>query len=45
MATALESTTAKQHRLGELREFLMSRRARVSPAEAGLPDGGARRRT
>ena len=23
----------------------MSRRARVSPAEAGLPDGGARRRT
>lgn len=45
MATALESTTMKQHRLGELREFLMSRRARVSPAEAGLPDGGARRRT
>ncbi|WP_306328830.1 helix-turn-helix transcriptional regulator [Streptomyces venezuelae] len=35
----------KQHRLGELREFLMSRRARVSPAEAGLPEGGARRRT
>ena len=29
----------------ELREFLMSRRARVTPAEAGLPDGGARRRT
>ncbi|MFG3488712.1 MULTISPECIES: helix-turn-helix transcriptional regulator [unclassified Streptomyces] len=45
MATALESTTAKQHRLAELREFLMSRRARVSPAEAGLPDGGQRRRT
>ncbi|AXG82466.1 helix-turn-helix transcriptional regulator [Streptomyces paludis] len=35
----------KAHRLGELREFLMSRRARVSPAEAGLPDGGGRRRT
>ncbi|WNI24860.1 helix-turn-helix transcriptional regulator [Streptomyces sp. ITFR-16] len=35
----------KTHRLGELREFLRSRRARVSPAEAGLPDGGARRRT
>ncbi|MFF0742416.1 helix-turn-helix transcriptional regulator [Streptomyces sp. NPDC004111] len=35
----------KAHRLGELREFLRSRRARVSPAEAGLPDGGARRRT
>ncbi|WP_344638503.1 helix-turn-helix transcriptional regulator [Kitasatospora cystarginea] len=29
----------------DLREFLMSRRARVSPVEAGLPDGGARRRT
>ncbi|MET9866564.1 helix-turn-helix transcriptional regulator, partial [Streptomyces sp. NPDC006386] len=32
-------------RRSELREFLMSRRARVSPAEVGLPDGGARRRT
>ncbi|MFD7865078.1 helix-turn-helix transcriptional regulator [Streptomyces sp. NPDC059783] len=37
--------TGKAHRLAELRAFLMSRRARVSPAEAGLPDGGARRRT
>ncbi|WSV49162.1 helix-turn-helix transcriptional regulator [Streptomyces decoyicus] len=27
----------------ELRDFLMSRRARVTPAEAGLPDGGRRR--
>ncbi|MGH4028203.1 helix-turn-helix transcriptional regulator [Actinomycetota bacterium Odt1-20B] len=36
---------AKARRLAELREFLMSRRARVSPTEAGLPDGGARRRT
>ncbi|MEV4329322.1 helix-turn-helix transcriptional regulator [Streptomyces sp. NPDC049597] len=35
----------KAHRLAELREFLMSRRARITPAEAGLPDGGARRRT
>ena len=35
----------KSHRLRELREFLRSRRARVTPAEAGLPDGGARRRT
>jgi transcriptional regulator with XRE-family HTH domain len=35
----------KSHRLRELREFLMSRRARVSPAEAGLPAGGPRRRT
>ncbi|APY88407.1 XRE family transcriptional regulator [Streptomyces alfalfae] len=38
-------TDAKARRLAELREFLMSRRARVSPAEAGLPDGGGRRRT
>jgi transcriptional regulator with XRE-family HTH domain len=35
----------KSQRLRELREFLMSRRARVTPAEAGLPDGGPRRRT
>ncbi|MFJ8104692.1 helix-turn-helix transcriptional regulator [Streptomyces sp. NPDC096132] len=35
----------KTHRRSELREFLRNRRARVSPAEAGLPDGGARRRT
>lgn len=32
-------------RRSELRGFLMSRRARITPAEAGLPDGGARRRT
>ncbi|GAA3489538.1 helix-turn-helix transcriptional regulator [Streptomyces cremeus] len=37
--------TMKEHRLNELREFLRSRRARVTPAQAGLPDGGARRRT
>ncbi|MFI0979292.1 helix-turn-helix transcriptional regulator [Streptomyces sp. NPDC021093] len=35
----------KEHRLSELREFLMSRRARITPTQAGLPDGGARRRT
>ena len=35
----------KSERHRELREFLMSRRARVSPTDAGLPDGGARRRT
>lgn len=35
----------KAHRLAELRAFLRSRRARVTPADAGLPDGGARRRT
>jgi transcriptional regulator with XRE-family HTH domain len=37
--------TLKTTRRSELREFLMSRRARVAPAEVGLPDGGARRRT
>ncbi|MBP2050664.1 transcriptional regulator with XRE-family HTH domain [Streptomyces griseochromogenes] len=40
---AAEATT--NHRRNELREFLMSRRARVSPEEAGLPAGGGRRRT
>ncbi|MEU6287348.1 helix-turn-helix transcriptional regulator [Streptomyces sp. NPDC005047] len=40
-----EAGSGRGRRRGELREFLMSRRARVSPAEAGLPDGGARRRT
>lgn len=47
MGTPVQHTVddAKAHRLGELREFLRSRRARVSPGEAGLPDGGARRRT
>ncbi|WCD84530.1 hypothetical protein KPP03845_100853 [Streptomyces xanthophaeus] len=39
------ATPIDQHRRTELREFLMSRRARISPARAGLPDGGARRRT
>jgi transcriptional regulator with XRE-family HTH domain len=32
-------------RRDELRAFLRSRRARVSPADVGLPDDGARRRT
>ncbi|MEU0003379.1 helix-turn-helix transcriptional regulator [Streptomyces sp. NPDC006314] len=35
----------RSQRRSELREFLMSRRARVSPEEAGLPGGGGRRRT
>jgi transcriptional regulator with XRE-family HTH domain len=39
------ATLTDGHRRTELREFLMSRRAKVSPAQAGLPDGGARRRT
>lgn len=34
---------AEPRRRQELRDFLMSRRARVSPADAGLPDGGRRR--
>ncbi|GGR75666.1 transcriptional regulator [Streptomyces aureoverticillatus] len=34
---------AKARRRSELRDFLMSRRARVTPAEAGLPEGGRRR--
>lgn len=44
-AGSVESADGKAHRLAALREFLMSRRARVGPAEVGLPDGGARRRT
>ncbi|GHG01404.1 helix-turn-helix transcriptional regulator [Streptomyces filamentosus] len=43
MVTAVEGAGGKAHRLAELREFLMSRRARVSPEEAGLPAGGRRR--
>lgn len=39
------ATPIDQHRRSELREFLMSRRARITPTQAGLPDGGARRRT
>ncbi|MFI6102874.1 helix-turn-helix transcriptional regulator [Streptomyces sp. NPDC051310] len=35
----------KDHRLAELSQFLKSRRARVTPADVGLPDGGVRRRT
>jgi transcriptional regulator with XRE-family HTH domain len=41
-ATAAATDTHTRRRQ-ELRDFLMSRRARVSPAEAGLPDGGRRR--
>lgn len=39
------ATPIDKHRRSELREFLMSRRARITPTQAGLPDGGARRRT
>jgi transcriptional regulator with XRE-family HTH domain len=37
--------TSSPVRRDELRAFLRSRRARVSPADVGLPDDGARRRT
>jgi transcriptional regulator with XRE-family HTH domain len=40
---AVGATRSERH--NELREFLMSRRARVSPEDAGLPVGGGRRRT
>lgn len=40
-----QPSAAKSRRRQELRHFLMSRRAQVSPAEAGLPEGGPRRRT
>ncbi|NGN65825.1 helix-turn-helix domain-containing protein [Streptomyces sp. A7024] len=45
MPSPASSSSAKSYRRQELRDFLMTRRARVSPTEAGLPDGGARRRT
>ncbi|MBQ0863181.1 helix-turn-helix transcriptional regulator [Streptomyces smyrnaeus] len=45
MASASRSRPETARRGAELRTFLRSRRARVSPAEAGLPDGGPRRRT
>ncbi|CAM5319506.1 transcriptional regulator [Streptomyces spiroverticillatus] len=48
MTTAAQGNAGmsmKEHRLNELREFLRNRRARITPAQAGLPDGGARRRT
>ncbi|MET9252588.1 helix-turn-helix transcriptional regulator [Streptomyces sp. NPDC003717] len=45
MPDVVERTGRQAQRRSELREFLMNRRARVSPGEAGLPDGGARRRT
>ena len=39
---AVASTPSRRD---ELRAFLRSRRARLSPADVGLPDDGARRRT
>lgn len=37
------ATRDTARRRQDLRDFLRSRRARVTPAEAGLPDGGRRR--
>jgi transcriptional regulator with XRE-family HTH domain len=37
--------TSSPSRRDELRAFLRSRRARLTPADVGLPDDGARRRT
>ncbi|MCO5967609.1 helix-turn-helix transcriptional regulator [Actinoallomurus soli] len=42
MASA-DSSLSRDRRRAELREFLRSRRARVSPEEVGLPAGGRRR--
>ncbi|HEX4279593.1 MAG TPA: helix-turn-helix transcriptional regulator [Solirubrobacteraceae bacterium] len=39
------AVAASPTRREELRAFLRSRRARLSPADVGLPDDGARRRT
>jgi transcriptional regulator with XRE-family HTH domain len=38
-------TASSASRRDELRAFLRSRRARLSPADVGLPDNGGRRRT
>ena len=39
------AVASSRSRRDELRAFLRSRRARLSPADVGLPDNGARRRT
>lgn len=44
MATAALDTPDARRR-AELRDFLTSRRAQISPEEAGMPAGGGRRRT
>ncbi|GAA0947619.1 MULTISPECIES: helix-turn-helix transcriptional regulator [Streptomyces violaceusniger group] len=41
--TTSDSPLSRDDRRTELREFLRSRRARVSPADVGMPDGGRRR--
>src|SRR6516164_9753914 len=39
------AVASSRSRRDELRAFLRSRRARLTPADVGLPDDGARRRT
>jgi transcriptional regulator with XRE-family HTH domain len=41
--TSADSAMARDRRRGELREFLRSRRARVTTADVGIPSGGRRR--
>ncbi|MEV0251739.1 helix-turn-helix transcriptional regulator [Nocardia sp. NPDC050712] len=43
MATPALSPDARQRRRDEIREFLRTRRARISPADAGMPVSGGRR--
>lgn len=44
MASAsADSSLSRDRRRAELREFLRSRRARVSPGDVGMPEGGRRR--
>ncbi|MFI9644842.1 helix-turn-helix transcriptional regulator [Streptomyces sp. NPDC052040] len=41
--TSDRSAVSRDRRRVELREFLRSRRARISPADVGMPEGGRRR--
>ncbi|MEE1938685.1 helix-turn-helix transcriptional regulator [Streptomyces sp. TRM 70361] len=43
MGTSRLPAEARQRRRSELREFLRSRRARLTPADVGMPDSGNRR--
>lgn len=43
MSTTMTIPTPDTRRRAELRDFLIGRRAQVSPAEAGMPAGGRRR--
>ncbi len=40
----LGNVTSRKDVRGEVREFLITRRAKISPEQAGLPRYGARRR-